>query len=520
MALLAGKRTFPTASVCFRADASSTIGLGHLVRSKALADVLARHGSIRGAQVSVAWCAKYTAASSSDAGNHKTCVDKVLGREFGTNDLPLSPHAPSCTLSEADKVAAWALEQNAAWLVVDHYDATEEYLAQLKKRFSSNESGAVQILLLDDHQVRGVGLVQCRLAPMQDSAADTLAGVQYLLMRPEFGTLASASKSASERQGWLLCLGGADTKNITSRCIELLMASKGTGTTEPLVVLASDRMAEAQGLDPLLKQWPGSTAIRESWVGPAKMASLLKRAKAAIVSCSGVATETLAMGCPMVGVCWEENQVKHRKVISDAGVPTVTNPEEACTALVAGEASTGILAIDPFGAWRVAGKMLSKTPIEWGTAALPGTGRTCTLRQATMDDAAALSPSCSMAVLARNAFSYPRLLVSTDKDLLVWDSEGVGCVGAASVAWRDEAATPEVQVFILPGHRRQGYGRLLWDTLVPIVLGAGQGVVSGIERSDHVAQKFSESIGMVPMDGGGGRGGGEAIKMYKMKPAA
>ena len=102
-------------------------------------------------------------------------------------------------------------------------------LAQLKKRFSSNESGAVQILLLDDHQVRGVGLVQCRLAPMQDSAADTLAGVQYLLMRPEFGTLASASKSASERQGWLLCLGGARGKGPRPRARERRSPSNRAG---------------------------------------------------------------------------------------------------------------------------------------------------------------------------------------------------------------------------------------------------------------------------------------------------
>ena len=211
--------------VVIRADGGGDVGWGHLGRSVALAEVLTA------CDVQVDW-----ACRSDDA------VIRLVGRSA---DLSLSGRPSFETLPRSEALALAAFAEGAEWLLVDHYGAGEAYLATLRQHCSA------KLMVFDDHQKReGVDL---RLAPMQDAAERTLAGASYQPVRACF----SSALRSDAPQGWLLCLGGADPRDDTKRCIEALPRHK-----EALCVLASDAIAERQGLDALLAKQGPSQADR------------------------------------------------------------------------------------------------------------------------------------------------------------------------------------------------------------------------------------------------------------------
>ena len=244
-------------------------------------------------------------------------------------------------------------------------------------------------MIMDDHQFR---FKQChmRLAPMQifetskfpkGTNVVSLVGPQYLLLRPNFAAVAAKSNNVSkQRSGTIVCFGGADTFGMTYKCIEMLLGAEGDffekRRGEKLYVLASDKMSQSQNLNHLIEKWAnkyGANSVeRKSWVDASTMAELLDSCSYAFVSSSGVAVETVAMKCPCTAVCWIDNQIHHAKIIKGLGGGYVAkNVEEMILQLTGkytAEASTDKeieetlngATIDPYGAWRVASKMLNK----------------------------------------------------------------------------------------------------------------------------------------------------------------
>lgn len=366
-------------TVCFRADGDSSIGLGHVVRSKALANVLEENG------VNVIW------ASCGGVDGMPNAVEKLYQREMRDGlDLKLSPGS-DCDENQAKQVGSWVRKSKAAWIVVDHYKVDDSYLIHMGNAMRLDDDGQAEtkVMIMDDHQFR---FRQChmRLAPMQifetskfpqDTNVVSLVGPQYLLLRPDFAAVAAKSSNATkQRSGTIVCFGGADTLGMTYKCIEMLLEAEGDffnkRRDEKLYVLASDKMSQAQNLDHLIEKWANKYGVgaveRKSWVDASSMAELLDSCSYAFVSSSGVAVETVAMKCPCTAVYWIDNQIHHAKIIKGLGGGYVAkNVEEMILQLTgkytAEESTDKELddmlkgsTIDPYGAWRVASKMLNK----------------------------------------------------------------------------------------------------------------------------------------------------------------
>ena len=307
--------------VVIRADGGGDVGWGHLGRSVALAEVLTA------CDVQVDW-----ACRSDDA------VIRLVGRSA---DLCLSGRPSFETLPRSEALALAAFAEGAEWLLVDHYGAGEAYLATLRQHCSA------KLMVFDDHQKReGVDL---RLAPMQDAAERTLAGASYQPVRACF----SRALRSDAPQGWLLCLGGADPRDDTKRCIEALLRHK-----EALCVLASDAIAERQGLDALLAKSEGR-AKRIAWLHAEELATTLASCHAALVSASTLSWEAMAARTPIVALKCADNQAGVARTLKAAAIPTFEDALEAAEGFAQGLARLPLAEarLDGLGAWRVAHAM-------------------------------------------------------------------------------------------------------------------------------------------------------------------
>jgi|GEM_PF-2264947 len=310
--------------VVIRADGGGSVGWGHLSRCAALAEVLIE------ADTTVLWACRSEPA-----------IEKFTGAPPALA-LSGAPTMGPLPVAEAATVSAFAA--NADWIFVDHYGADEAYLAALRT------DSAARVMVFDDHQVRhGADL---RLAPTQAEGPKTLAGPAYQPIRPCF----TRTPHAAQRSGWLLALGGADPQNDTVACVSELQG----GT--PLLVLASDAIAERQDLDASLS----TTSQRVAWMTPENLAQALSSSAAALVSSSTLSWEALAMGAPIVALQTADNQVGVVTTLREAGVPVFTDATAAAAALRDGLARRADPAakLDGLGAWRVARAMGAQVDLE------------------------------------------------------------------------------------------------------------------------------------------------------------
>lgn len=308
--------------VLFRADGGSAIGWGHMSRCAALASALEGHG------VTVAWACREEPGLTNFTGRDP---------EF---PLPGSASFDDLPLSEVEVLASRGTSFD--WVVVDHYGAGTPYVNALRERLGA------RILLMEDHQVRsGADL---RLAPMQSEASDTLWGPEYLLMRDCFDP--ARWPPSSDRSGLLICFGGADLAGDTRAALEALQGS--SKLSETVTVIASDVLAQRQGLDALIEEL-GEGFERLSWVEGPDLAERFARVATALVSSSVLAFEALAMGAPVVALECVENQRHHAATLRRLGVPSVQGIGEAVRLVLSREAvGLPLGRIDANGAHRVA----------------------------------------------------------------------------------------------------------------------------------------------------------------------
>ncbi len=285
-----------TMRAVIRCDAGRELGLGHAMRCRTLASSLKASG----------WQVDWACRASAE-------LLQVLGRHPDLS-LPGEPSFAPLPSSEAELLGNFA--RGADWVVVDHYGADTAWLTRLR------EAGrGAQILLLDDHQTRdGADL---RLAPMQPHSPHTLSGLEYLMLRAPFCGM--RNHPAQPRSGFVICIGGTDPQHLTRAAVEQLITLGGQ--LPELTVLSGDTL-----LDSLLTRWP-VPARRHTWLDADPLARLLAQTQAALVATSGVAFEALAMGTPIVGLQWADNQTQHAQRLLEAGIPVTPNVQMSATLL-------------------------------------------------------------------------------------------------------------------------------------------------------------------------------------------
>lgn len=195
-----------------RADASSEIGTGHVMRMIALAQAWQDRG---GTPVTATAC----------------CPDSLKQRlasehigHVQLNDVEMG------SLADATETAKLAIELDADWIVLDGYHFDIEY-----QRAIRSTTGR-KLLVVDDCEANKLRCADAILN--QNIYADeldyqsevpgcvNLLGLKYVLLRREFTQSVTAARSERHQvQRVLVTLGGGDPDNVTAKVLKLLETS-------------------------------------------------------------------------------------------------------------------------------------------------------------------------------------------------------------------------------------------------------------------------------------------------------
>ncbi len=284
--------------VVFRADASVTIGTGHVMRCLTLAEALREAG------------AKVAFVCRELEGN---LIELIGTRNFEVHALPgLEPPADPLAWTaehwrEDAAQTAGSLETRADWLVVDHF--------ALEHRWESEMRGcAERLMVIDDlaDRVHDCDLLLDQNYSREPTRYDTLvpAGCRkllsptYALLRDEFRRAREAwSREIGELKRVLVFFGGTDPTNETAKALRALRRW-GEGKTFSIDVViggGNPHRAEVKGL---VNTMPNALLH----VQAVNMAELMARADLSVGAGGSTTWERLCLGLPSLVVTTAVNQ--------------------------------------------------------------------------------------------------------------------------------------------------------------------------------------------------------------------
>jgi UDP-2,4-diacetamido-2,4,6-trideoxy-beta-L-altropyranose hydrolase len=280
--------------VLFRADASSEIGTGHVVRCQALAGELQRRG----------WGATLISRELPPG------LLRLL-RASGIQTLRLPPASRT---DEEPGIIAAALPRPAALLVIDHYGIGAEWQAAASDR-------AERLMAIDDladrsHSVdlllnQNLGASETLYRGLVPPGAEVLCGPDFALIRPEFAAARSRARDRSGRIDRILVfMSGADQDDVTRRAASAAMT---LGVPVDVVV------GPAYPFEPELRAWVDGQPLVDLHVNTSGMVGLMERADLAIGAPGSASWERCTLGLPTVLVTLADNQAEAARRLAEAG---------------------------------------------------------------------------------------------------------------------------------------------------------------------------------------------------------
>jgi len=267
-------------NILFRADSSSTIGIGHIMRDLVLAKQYPE--------------ANITFATQDLNGNIN---HKIIEAGYKLEILK------SDDLSELEElIKKLAIDM----IVIDHYGIDYNFEEQLK-----NKNPTLKIMVLDDtyekhhcdillnHNIYGDETKYKELVPQN---CELRCGSKFTLLRDEFikENIYIIPKNTSNITNVFVSLGGVDSKNLNLQILEIL--NEYTNFTIDIVTTTSNKE-----LDKLQKYVSNYTNI-SLHINTNEIAKLMSQCDFAIVTPSVTANEICFMNIPFVAIKTEDNQ--------------------------------------------------------------------------------------------------------------------------------------------------------------------------------------------------------------------
>jgi len=261
-----------------RADASSAIGSGHVMRCLALAKAWQRAGG------NIAWVMAEGIAA---------LEDRLLKEGIDLQKIDASVGSAQ----DAAALVSEARRRNAPWVVVDGYRFAPDYIRQLK-------ASKLRVLHLDDDgrydsYPADAVLNQniCATTAMyerRDSSTQLLLGPEYVLLRPEFLGQSAAREIPAIAKKLLVTMGGSDPDNVTGKVLRVLANSKKP--LEVKVVIGGGN-PHVEELAILAGRLPLDIQVERN---PRDMAPLMNWADVAISAAGSTCWELAFMGVPAI----------------------------------------------------------------------------------------------------------------------------------------------------------------------------------------------------------------------------
>ncbi|MDX2175700.1 MAG: UDP-2,4-diacetamido-2,4,6-trideoxy-beta-L-altropyranose hydrolase [Candidatus Sumerlaeia bacterium] len=415
----------PLRKVLIRADASPDIGLGHVMRSLALARALAAKRR------------EVVFASRAATG-----IAQQLIEAAGFPHRQLSADLRESVDAEGTLAAAKA--EGAGMVVVDHYGAGAEWYRRVGTE--------LPLAVIDDFGDPAAA-EHAALVLNQSPAADAsiyrdkpllLCGARYAMLRDSIVDLRIRRKARgcdSDTGRVLVTYGGADPRGMTPRIVEAL---RGLAAIRKLVVVTGPAYRQREAMAALVSEIPGA----EYRHAVPDLTTYLVDADVAVTAGGTTLHEAMCIGVPCVVIEAASNQ--HGQIVehAQAGAIKALGPVDrfeaaalraAVEELLADPAARSRMAheartiVDGYGAQRVAEGLLNSlrrdVPILHSTPGIQ-------MRPASMDDAELLlnwrndpltrlmSLSADEVTLEEHLRWLEGTLKRTDRELLIGEFQG------------------------------------------------------------------------------------------------
>lgn len=313
-------------AIAFRADASTRMGAGHVMRCLTLADALRARG-----KESIFICR-----------DHPGHMGELIV-ERG-HRVELLPSVEPASLSEdQDSYATWLGDTQdgdaaatiaslagcrAEWVVVDHYALATDWEVAVSAHCG-------HLMVIDDLADRAhrcdllldqtFGRNDAAYASLVPAAARLFCGAEFALLRPEFAALRQQSlrrRADADTVGQILInLGGVDADNITGAVLDALESVSLSDECRLKVVIGW----QSPWADHIRRRI-GETALDvELLQGVADMAPLMAESDLAIGSAGSSSWERCCLGLPTVMIVLADNQRMIAGQLAAHGVATVVS---------------------------------------------------------------------------------------------------------------------------------------------------------------------------------------------------
>lgn len=282
-------------TLLIRADSSTEIGAGHVMRCLALSE---------------AWQAEGGDTVLVGRLSHGTLQKRLLSK--GIRFIPLEDGE-----NDIDRALGILDHEAVSWVVLDGYHFDTAYQRRVRRP-------GVRLLVIDDvaqlsqyhadlllNQNIGAG----QLAYACEAGTKLLLGPHYALLRPEF----ALRRMAPRRQGepgrrLLVTLGGSDPANITGTVVRALLPLKYE--LEVTIVVGSDNL-HRQALQSEVAEIGGGFRLL---VEPEVMAALMADADLAVAAGGITSWELAFMGLPSLVITAAQNQRGNAEGLAAAGI--------------------------------------------------------------------------------------------------------------------------------------------------------------------------------------------------------
>ncbi|SMO87685.1 UDP-2,4-diacetamido-2,4,6-trideoxy-beta-L-altropyranose hydrolase [Fodinibius sediminis] len=278
-------------TIYFRADGDSEIGLGHIYRSLALAQMIEPIFNIVFVSRKISNKVKKNLSEQYDYVFQSISEEKSFYNEVNSS-----------------------LEE--VIVVLDGYHFNTQYQKKLKKT-------GVPVVSIDDiHSHHFMSDVVINHAPgmsKEDYSIEDYTkvclGPDYALLRPEFIALTSRINTVDKLETAFICFGGSDPNNLTAKCVQVL--EEFENITDAIVITgAGYKKTESNYLENLTNRL---TVSHYHDVDDSLMTKLMKDSDFAIVPSSTILYEVLAARLPVITGYFIDNQRNIYKGFMETG---------------------------------------------------------------------------------------------------------------------------------------------------------------------------------------------------------
>jgi UDP-2,4-diacetamido-2,4,6-trideoxy-beta-L-altropyranose hydrolase len=266
-------------TIYFRADANETIGLGHVIRSLALASYLK---------------------------NEFECVF-VIKKSSATiiNTIKSS----ICNIVQINNESDFLnIINNKDIVVLDGYDFNLSYQISIKKN-------CFKLVCIDDIANRKFycDMIINHAEGIKEENYDCqpftkiFLGFKYALLRKPFLLLKDNKNVTNEISSYFVCFGGSDSENFTKKTIEQLLNIDGI---KKINIVIGGGYQYNEDLNILCKSINGCQVNLYKNVDAEEMVSIIQDSHLAIVPSSSTSYEALSVGIPIITGYTVDNQKK------------------------------------------------------------------------------------------------------------------------------------------------------------------------------------------------------------------